>query len=105
MFPPSLPCIGNFVINISGEEFILPMHLSYIYVRIDMFVNPLMMSILLYLCMLYNLTIGYTSYWYCVIYLPGAYISPPLRHCYICIYINMFVNVISMVTAICLCTS
>ena len=64
-----------------------------------------MVSVLLCLCMLYNIIIGYTSYWYFVLYLPCAWFVPPLRHCYICVFIHLYVNVIYMVTAICLCTS
>ena len=55
--------------------------------------------------MLYNLTVGYTLSCYFVLYLSGAYVIPPLCHCYICVFINIFVNVISMVNAICLFTS
>ena len=63
------------------------------------------MYILLCSCMLYNLAVGYTSSSLFVLYLSSAYVSPPLRHCYIFVCINLVVNVISMVTAICLCTS
>ena len=70
-----------------------------------MFVHIIMLSVFLYLCMLYNLNVGYTSSWYFVLYLCGACVSPPLSHCYICVCINMCVHVISMVTSICLCTS
>ena len=62
-------------------------------------------SILLCLCVVYNLTVGHTSSWYFVLYLSGAYVIPPLRHGYISVYINIFVNIIPMVTAIRLCTS
>ena len=74
-------------------------------VCIDMFVHLITVSVLLCLWMLYNLPIGYTSYWYFVISISDAYISPPLRHRCICVCINVFVSVISMVTAKCLCTS
>ena len=78
---------------------------SYNGVCIYMFVNLITVYVLLCLCILYNLTVGYTSSWYFVLYLLGAYISPPLRHCCICVFINRFVNVIFIVTEICLCTS
>ena len=70
-----------------------------------MFVHLIMVSILLCLCMLYNITVGYTLSWYFVLYLSGAYVSPPLNHCYICVRIDIIVNVTYMVTVIYLCTS
>ena len=85
---------------------------SYLYycayyngVCIDMSVHLITLSVLLFLCMLYNLTVGYTSSLYFVIYISCAYVISSLRHCYICVCINMVVNVIYMVTVICLCTS
>ena len=78
---------------------------SYNGVCIDTFVYLITVSVLSWLCMLYNITAGYTSSWYFVLYLSSAYFIPPLRHGYICVCVNMFVNVISMVTAICLCNS
>ena len=117
MISLSQPCIGNFVRCISGEGFILPLHLNYICVFIDiflylingvcinMFIHIIILTILLCLCILYNLNVGYTSSWYFALYLSSAYVIPPLRHGYICFYINIFVNVIPMVTAIYLCTS
>ena len=62
-------------------------------------------SVLLCLCVVYNITVVRNSSWYFVLYLSGAYIIPLLRHVYICVCINIFVNVIPMVTAINLCTS
>ena len=62
-----------------------------------MFVNIIAVSVLLCLSMLYNLTVGYTSSWYFFIHLSGTYVSLPLRHCYMCVCINMFLNVISRV--------
>ena len=70
-----------------------------------MFVHLIMLSVFSCLCMLYNLTVGYNSSWYFVPYVSGEYFIPPLRHGYICVYNNMLVNVIPMVTVICLCTS
>ena len=70
-----------------------------------MFVHLITVSVLLYLCMLYNLTVGCHSSWYFVVYFSCAWVIPPLRHCYICVCITMFVNYIYMVNVICLCTS
>ena len=103
MISPSLLCIRNFVIYISGEGFILTLNLNYICVCIDMFVHHIKVYVLICLCMLYNLIVGYNSYWY-FLYLSCACFIPLLRHFYICVCINLFVNIISMVTAICLCT-
>ena len=64
MISPSLPCIENFVIYIYGELFILPLHLNYNGICIDMFVHIITVSIFLSLCMLYSLIFGYTSSWY-----------------------------------------
>ena len=41
----------------------------------------------------------------CFLYISCAWFIPPLHHCYILVCINIFVNVISIVTAIFLCTS
>ena len=71
----------------------------------DIFVHIIMVSVLLCLCMIYNLIVGYTSYWCFVFYLSCIWVIPQLHYCYICVYINMFVNSISMFTAICFCTS
>ena len=70
-----------------------------------MFVHLITVYVLLCLCMLYNLTVGYTSSWYFVLYLSCEYVITPLRHVYICVCINMFVNFISMVNVMFLCTS
>ena len=91
MHSPSLFCIGKFVIYISDEVFILPLHLNYIYVCIvmfvhfyngaciDMLVHLIMVYVLLCICMLYNLNVGYTSYW-CFILYP---VYGLFRHCVI----------------------
>ena len=83
MISPSLPCLVYFVICISGEGFILPLHLNYICVCIymlvhlitvfylyvlayynsvciDMFVYLIKVSVLLCLCRLYNIIVEYT---------------------------------------------
>ena len=82
---------------ISSEGFILSLQLNNTCICIDMFVHLITVYVLLCLFMLSNLTVGYTLSWYFVLYLTGAYVSPPLCHCYICVCINMFVNVIYMV--------
>ena len=77
---------------------------SYNGVCINIFMHLITVSVFLFLCMLYNIIVGYTSPWYFVIYLTCAWVVPPLHHCCIYVCINMIVNVISMVTTICLCT-
>ena len=57
-------------------------------VCIDMFVHTIIVSLLLYMCMLYNIIVVYTSSWYFSIYC--EWVIPPLRHCYICFCVNMF---------------
>ena len=52
MISPSLPCIDNFVIYISGEVFILPLHLNYNSVCTDMFVNIVAVFVLIFFCIL-----------------------------------------------------
>ena len=37
----------------------MPLKLNYICVCIDMFVHPIMLAVLLFLCMLYNIIFGY----------------------------------------------
>ena len=74
-------------------------------VCVDMFVHLITVSVFLWLCMLYNLIAGYTSSWYSVIYLSCAWVIPPLHHAYIYVCINMFMSIISIFIAICLCTS
>ena len=74
-------------------------------VSIDMFVHLITVSVLLCLCVVYNLNVVHTSSWYFVLYLSSSYIISPLLHVYICVCINMFVNIIPLVTAIRLCTS
>ena len=117
MRSPSFFCIGKLYIYISslfrGDSSTAPeLYLclywyvcaSYNGVWIDTFVNLIMVSVLLFLCMVYNLTVGHTLSWYFVLSLSRAYLIPPLRHGYICVCINMFVNVILMITVISLCT-
>ena len=70
-----------------------------------MFVHLITGSVLLCLCMLYNIIVGYTSSWYFFLYIPCAWVVTLLRHCYICVCINLVVNVISMVNDIFLCNS
>ena len=115
MLSLSRPCLGNCVIyfrwriySATAPELYL---CSYWYifsscngVCIDMIVHIIMFSLLLCVCILYNLTVDYTSSCYFVLYLSCAYSIPPLLHCYICFLINIVVNFIPVVTAICLCT-
>ena len=70
-----------------------------------MSVHLITVSVSLYFGMLHNLIVGCTLSWYFVIYLSCAWVIPPLRHCYICVCINIFVNVICLVTEIFFCTS
>ena len=79
---------------------------SFLYLRLYWYVCASYNGVfVLCLCMLHNLIVGYTSSWYFVLYLYYAWVIPPLHNCYMCVYINMFVNVIPMVTAICFGTS
>ena len=109
------------MLYISCTGVILSLHLNYICfcilcvryvcasyngVNIDMFVHLITVSVLLCLCMSYNIMVVYTSLWYFILYLSGAWVIPPLRHCYIYAGINMFVHDIYIFfTVICLCTS
>ena len=102
---PQVCLVLGILLAISGEVFILPLHLNYICVSIDMFLHIVMVSVLLCLWILYHLIVGYTSSWYFVLYISCVYVIPPLSHCSIYVCINMFVNVISMVTAKWMCTS
>ena len=68
------------------------------------FVHMITVSVFLCLCMLHNLIAVYTSIWYFVLYVSCAWFVLRLHHCYVWVGINMFVNVISMVTVICFCT-
>ena len=104
MRSPSLFCIGKIVMCISFAGLILPLHLNYIWGFIDMFLHIITVSVLLYLCMLYNIIVGYTSSWV-FLYFSCARVITPLHHCYICICIHILVNIIYMVTTIFLFTS
>ena len=55
--------------------------------------------------MVYNLIFGYTPSWYFVLYLSCVWVIPSLHRCYICVCINMLVNVISIAIVVFLCTS
>ena len=59
----SLFFLGKFVIYTSCEGVILTLHLHYIFFFIDMFVHNITVSLLTFLCMLYNIIIGCTSSW------------------------------------------
>ena len=97
-------CIGKFDIYISCVGVILPLELNYTFVSIDMFVHHITVSELICLYMLNKPIIGCTSSWYLPLYLSCARVILPLLCCYICVWIRMFVNIISMFNAICLCT-
>ena len=106
MLSLSIPCLGNIYIYIYFQWRIYYATEPKLYLCFYWYVfASYTLSVFLCLCMLYNLTVGYTSPWYFVLYLSFVWIIPPLRHCYICVCINMFLNVIYMVTVICLCTS
>ena len=90
---------------ISCPGVILSPQLNYIWVFIYMFLHHITVYVLLCLCMLHNIIFGYTSFWNFVLYLSCAWVIPPLHHFYMCVCIHMFVNIRSMDTAICFCTS
>ena len=87
-------------IYIYGEGFILPLQLNYICFSIYMFVHIITVSVLLCLFMLNNIIVCYTSSRYSVLYFSCTWVILPLCHCYMCVCIHVFVNVITMVTAI-----
>ena len=103
--------IEDDILNVSpirekpGEGFILPLHLSYICFCIYMSVYLKTLSILLGFCMLQNLIVRYNSFCYFAIYLSYSWVILPLYHFYRCVCIDIFVNVLPMVTEICLGTS
>ena len=100
----SLPCLGNLNIYISVEGFIMQLHLNYICVFIDIFVHLRMVYVMLCLYMLYNILVGYTSSWF-LFYISPVYGSFQQCVIVISVIVFFFVNVISIFTAICLCTS
>ena len=73
--------------------------------KVDMFVHYITVFILIYLCMLYNIIVVYTSSRVFVLYSSCEWVITPLYHSYICFCINMFVNIISMLTEIYFCAS
>ena len=87
------------------SAFILIFCASYNGVCIDTCVHLITVSVLLGLCMLYNIIVGYNSTWHFVLYISCVWFIPLLNHCYKCVCINMFVNIISMATSICFCIS
>ena len=101
--PPESIFLDKFVIYIYFVGVIWPMRLHYVFVSIDMFVHHITVSELICLCMLYNLIIVCTSYWI-FLYISCVWFIIPLRRCYICVWIHMFVNIISMFNSIYLCT-
>ena len=82
---------------------ILSLHLNYICVCIDMFVHHIMVSMLIYLSLLYNIIIVCTSSWFfCSIYLRCMGYSTTALLLHLCLY-EYFVNITYMFAAICLC--
>ena len=86
----SLICLGKFVIYIPFAGVILPLHLNYICVCIDMFVNCIPVSALICLCILYNTIVGCPLYWIFIsIYLlcMGYYSTTLLLHSHLYLYV------------------
>ena len=54
--------IGGFVLYISFTGLVMPLQLHYIYVCIDVCVHIIKIYMLIFLCMLYNIISGCTSY-------------------------------------------
>ena len=90
---PSLPCL-EILFYIYGEGLILPLYLNYNGVCIDMIVNIITVFVLIclcisqrclyyYVCVCYKIIVGCTSSWYFDLYLPCAWVIPPLHHFYI----------------------
>ena len=61
-----------------------------------------------YACVCIDTFVYFIQYILClnsfVLSLSGVWVITPPSCCYICVLINMFVSIISMFTAICLCT-
>ena len=104
MRSPSLIYLGEFVIYISCAGVILPLQLNYINVCIDIFLHHITVSEFICLCMLYYIIVGCTSSK--VFFLSFSHVWVIILLCgyYICIFINIFVNIISMSTEIFLWT-
>ena len=95
MLSPSLPCLGNLYIYISGGLFIPPLRHYYICVCIYVFSRIITVFVLICLCILYwclyfmfVYVIQYNCCLYfilifCSIYLSSAWVILPLHHCYI----------------------
>ena len=95
---PMIFRLGKFVIYIYCAGVIMPLHLNYICIYVDIFVNHITVSALICFLMLYNIIIGCTSYWgFCTIFLllmvyPTTALSLHLRlnkyfhECYIYVY-------------------
>ena len=105
MRSPSLFCLRVFVTYIYCSGAIIPLHLNYIFPCIDMFVHHVMVSELIYLCMVYYLIVSCTSSWlFCPISVlcKGYSFTVLLLHSSC---INMYFYVIYMFTVVCWCTS
>ena len=106
---PGSVFIWDFVIYIPCLGVILPLHLNYIYICIDICVRHIMGSALIYLCMLSNIIFGCTSYWvfFPIYILHIGYSSTVLLlhskmywyvcKCYIYVYYDMLVYFIQSV--------
>ena len=92
------------VYYISCTWMILPLRHKYICIFIDMFVNTIPVSIFICLCILYNILIGGTSYWWFFLYLSYEWVVLPFRCSNIYVCINIFVDIISIFTSIYFCT-
>ena len=105
MHSPSLFFLGKFVIYIYSLSRGYSSTATELYLYFYFYVFESYKSVCIDIFfMLYNLIFGCTSS-RGVMYLSCAWAVPPIHHCYICVCINMFINIISIVTAICLCNS
>ena len=89
----------KFVIYTSFAGLFLPLHFHYICIYIYMFLHN-MVCALIFQCMLYNLIIGCNLYWVFSLYLSYLWVILPLHSHYIWFYNNLFVNILSIFTAI-----
>ena len=94
-------CLGKFVIYISCEWVTLLLHLCYKHVYINMPVNIIFVSALtcFFTHSIYSLVVLHLENF--VLYLLCSWFILPLNFWSICIYIILFVHIISMFTSIC----
>ena len=86
---PKYVFLGNFVIYLYYAWVILSLCIHYICAFIDMFMHIILVSVLKFLCMLYNILIGCTSSWVFFLSLSYARVILPLNCRYMCVHINM----------------